>query len=788
VLSTSGEYLQQQVLGSSTVGADALPPEVEVTPPPNSVPVVTPAFGDQDVDPSTKITIAFTEPVQPLSVGPLPTGKPPVLSTAIQVRFGPPSLVTQVPFTALPRSIYDFSLWELTPIFAFPGSGAAAAQCGTFSTVSIDVVTAQVSDLIQLNPSAPLSNGGNLNALPANSFFVTGEGPGLINAPVAPDVIYAVRQGSTPSVSVIDLNGFGQSTGNPAFDFTYTSFPKGNSNFPNNPNLKSFGATLLPPLLPGTCTVDGGSQGVFSLTKDTALDDRLLRPPLITSVGDIMIGHSLDMVFNNAKDTSGCLSGGGNICALSGLKAADGPNPISFAPHPNPPPLTFPPLCLQPFIGGAEPTSIASTGVNVLLPGNTPLGDPLNGIPPDGLLSQVGNTGFLGPDSPALPLGSCLSYAYRQQVGHFLYLIDRARRELVVLNSNRFTVLERIELPDPTDLAMGPNLDFLAVSNQKANSVSFIDIDPASATFNQVVKNTQVGVGPRGIAWDPGNEGLIVCNEDDNSVSLISAYNFNVRKVLKNSLSKPFDVAITQRQIGFGWARNVWYGWILNRNGDLAMYESGPNGINGWGYDDVIGTASFVLDSPQRIVADIRDLRGAVFVAHQNPLNPDGTPTGQSGGAVTNIIIDSSISGILYLTGTSLTNPQFRQMSIKVNGSFGKSVLTGVPTDLAMDDMANAGSTVNLFSPQGAGIPIAINGKSSVRGVVLNNNTTGQTGPAKGPEYLFVAVPNSLEGPGVVDVIKLGSGQTRFDTDLYLPGVQSIPVPGVRLLSDYWRQ
>ncbi len=789
VVSTSGLSLVQKVHGSATVGLDTLPPEVGLTPPPGSVPTILPPLGTTNVDPDTELSITFTEPVQPLSVGSLPTGTPPAPSASILVTFGPATLLTTVPFTAQPTSIYDFTTWTLKPFFAFPGSGPSTSQCGTFGTVSINVSTGVVRDLAQLPP--PVA-GGNPNTLPAASFFVTGEGPGLVNAPVVPDAILAVRAGSQPSLSVIDLNGFGQSTGNPEFDFSYTTFPPGNSNFPNNPNLKFQGGAMLPILVPGTCTVNGGSAGVFTLTLDSSLDDRLLRPPLITSASDLMVGQALELVFNNAKDTSGCQAGGGNICALSGLKAIDGPNQVSLSPHPNPPALIFPPLCLQPFIGGAEPSSVVSivqAGPNLLFPGD-PLGDPLNGIPPSGLLCAVGNTGFFGPDSPATPLGSCVKYAFRQQIGHFVYLIDRARQEIVVLNSNRFTVLDRIVLLDPTDLAMGPNLDFLAVSNQKANLVSFIDINPASSSFHKVIKNTQVGAGPRGIAWDPGNEGLIVCNEDDNSLSLISAYNFEVRKTISNALFKPFDVAITQRQLGFGWLRNVWFGWILNRNGDLSIYESGPNGINGWGYDDVIGTASFHLDEPQRIIADPRILRGGVWIAHQNPLNPDGTPSGQTGGALTSASIESAVSGILYLTSTSLLNPQFRQMSITVQGSFGSDVLTGVPTDMAMDDLQNASNLVNIQPPQGAGVPLIVNGKSMVRGQVVNGVNTGITLPCKAPEYLFVAVPNSTEGPGVVDVVKFSAGGiiARFDTDPYQPGSQSIPIEDVRLLCDYWRQ
>ncbi len=42
--------------------------------------------------------------------------------------------------------------------------------------------------------------------------FTTTIGPGIVNAPVAPDAIYVGIGGSNPGVAVIDLNGFGQST------------------------------------------------------------------------------------------------------------------------------------------------------------------------------------------------------------------------------------------------------------------------------------------------------------------------------------------------------------------------------------------------------------------------------------------------------------------------------------------------------------------------------------------------------------------------------------------------
>lgn len=797
VLSVNGEQLARRGLGSSTVGSDTLLPEVSSTPPPNAQPLITPGQGQTDVDPRTAITVRFSEAIQPSTLGsfPGPTAAP--LSAAINVNFGPPSQVVNVPFTVLPPSVFDMTTWELTPSFDFPGAGPAFQACGTFNEVTVLVNSAQFQDLA-----------GNSNQLANQTKFFTGEGPGLVNAPVAPDAIYVGRLGATPSLSVVDLNGFGASTGNPTFDLTFSSFPKGNSNFPNNPNIRLQGALLRPPLTPGTCTVDGGSAGAFTLTRDSNLDDQLVSFPLITSVGDMMLGWPLDTVFNNGQDSSGCQAGGGNLCAITGLKlftanlagsivvpaivgqvpgsnVPGASNPVSWAPHPNPPPLVFPPLCVSPFIGAQEPTSIETTATvgltNLLVPG-LPLGNPLNGVPPSGLLARNQNAFFVGPGLPGQPLQACQSYIYRQQIGHFLYLTDRARREVVILNSNRMTVLDRIAVTDPTDLAIGPNMDLLAVSNQNANTVSFIDIDPSSGNFHTVVKQTTVGAGPRGIAWDPGGEDIIVTNENDNSVSIISGFSLEVRKTVQSFLSNPFDVAITQRQVNFGFQRNVYFAYILNRNGDIAIFESGPNGTNGWGFDDIIGVTPFNFDNPKRIAYDPVDLRSAVWVLHENQLNSDGTKTNIPGGAATLIRVDSAISGALPLNVTSLSIPQFRDLSFRVSVSIGPDQLTGVPVDLAFDNLQNLSALPNQISAFGVGFPIPVNGKSYVRTV------GGAAIPVTTPSNLFLAVPASESGPGALDVLALDSGYVRLDTDAYEPGVQSIPVAGATIVMDYFRQ
>jgi hypothetical protein len=805
VRSQDGQSLARQALASSTLGPDTLRPEVATTPPPNNSPVISPGQGDTNVDPLTTVRVEFTEPIQPTSLGSLPVGSPPLPSAAINIQFGPSSAVVNVPFSVMPVSVFDLSTYNLTPAFNFPGQGPPNAQCGVFNVVTVVANPAQFKDLA----ATP-----NTNLLGASTFFTTGEGPGLVNAPVAPDTIYMGRAGATPGISVIDLNGFGASTGNWMFD-TLHPVIQGNSNYPNNPNVKLQGALLRPPLQPGTCTINGGSAGVFTVTLDSSLQDLLVKAPMVTSVDDMMIGHALDRTFNAGPAPFGCQAGGGNLCAFDGKKIINpgvngntmqpvqngqvngiigtgAENLACWSPCPNPPPLVFPPICVSPYIGGQEPTSVDSiilppqgAGLtNLLAPGNF-FGIPAQNVPPSGLLSPEQNGYFEGPSIAQPTITPCQPYMIRQQIGHYLYVIDRGLHQIVVLNSNRMTIVDHIPTPDPTTLAMSPNLNLLAVANQIANLVSFIDIDPSSSTFHQIVHEAVVGSHPRGIAWEPLNEDIMVCNENDNTVSILSASSLEVRKVLSSQLTQPFDAALTPRQVCWGYSRNVYFGYVLNRTGQVAVFESGPNTVNGWGYDNIIGIVTSHFLNPKAIQPDPLDLRSAVWIAHEGPIDPQTGAPGQLGvPALSKLAILSAAQGPIPLNLQTLLAPQFRDMFVGVQVSLSIPNLSGVPVDIAFDDLRSYAGLPGFQSLYSAGAGIPINGKQMIR------NTPGcnAVSATNHPRYMFVAVPNPAQGSGVVDVIRIDQGFTRIDTDPFQPGVQSIPAPNVQVLMDYFRQ
>jgi hypothetical protein len=211
------------------------------------------------------------------------------------------------------------------------------------------------------------------------------------------------------------------------------------------------------------------------------------------------------------------------------------------------------------------------------------------------------------------------------------------------------------------------------------------------------------------------------------------------------------------------------------------VFESGPDGVNGWGYDDTIGSLPFRFFQPKAIQPDVQRLNSAVWIVHENPLTVNGDPTGQTGGALSNVGISSANSGIIPLSTGPVVNPQFRNIEFGVFTSVGEGPigLSGVPTDMAFDNMLNVSALTNFSTQFSAGQPLSINGKAIIR---FNGNAYA---PTAAPQFMFLAVPN----PGVVDVLELSTGTVqRVDANVFQSGVQSISAPNVQVVADFFRQ
>ncbi|MEO6593166.1 MAG: hypothetical protein ABIP94_00265 [Planctomycetota bacterium] len=754
VRDSENDILQQECGVATTVGPDTNPPQVLGYL--NNQPQITPGNNQTGIDPTAPILIRFNKPVQPGQVGAFfvptqftpPSGGVSLSVTAAAVTF-------PVIYHADPVSYSDLMNYIIRPAYNLPGD----------SFVDVTVQNTTIQSLI-----------GRTVGQPVSTRYRTGTGPGIINAPVAPEAIYVGIGGSTPGVSVIDLNGFGQGTG----DLT-------NTRWPLNPNIGKAG--VQPPLAPGSSKLDAGSGGVLTLTKDTNGSTRLLRDPVVGDVADIHIGAPLDLIYNNENINSNATRAN-QINQLFG--AAQPGNTITQPPTPNPPRLVFPPPNPNRAIFGEEPTTKSSLGPpGALFTGGPPAGCISAGLnllvlgnPFSSVQNQIGLYGtfymgvFTGPQpppgSPPPPTPFC-PYTSRQQVGHFLYVLDRDNRQVVVLNSNRFTVLDTIRLSDPVSMAMSPNMTRLAVSNFASASVSFIDIDPTSQNFHKVVAETRVENGPTGIAWQPDGEDILVVSTDSNFLTIISALDFTVRRSLGGFLNAPIDVIASERYIATGNASGLYYAYILNSNGTIAVYESGPDGVNGIGFNDIIGSVTNVSFPRSRaMIYDITSALGGIYIGHV-----DDSGLGQ----VSRLSLTSSPIGALPLNPIStgfILPPTYRQKEWTVTQRFGgitpgtplRDQLTGNSViDLCFDEMVNVGGATGqatAFNSNFYATPYIHSGKHVIK------TLGGAQVPAVTPKLLFVA----LSDVGNVDVLEILTG-TR---------VASISTPGVRVVANYWRQ
>ncbi|MFO1053542.1 MAG: Ig-like domain-containing protein [Planctomycetota bacterium] len=739
-------FLEQEVCTATTVGTDPTAGDV-IGWSGNRTLEITPGNNQSGVDPTSDIIVSFNKPVQPTDVGTFFTRTnltPSSGGIALNVTVAASSYT--INYYADPLSYSDLCRYRIRPAYNLPSAEAITLQVQSGSIHAIKDLTTLAHDV--------------------QTTFRTGAGPGIVNAPVAPDAIYVAVGGANPGLAVIDLNGYGQGTnglrpdasGNPTQNPATTWFAAAspvNPSIGGNPNIGQAG--VIPPLSPGSSVLDAGSNGPLTLVEDTKGHTKLVAPPTLAGIGDIHVGCPLDLVFNDYNINVNA-SGANQVNPGTGVVMPG--NCIAVSPHPNPPRLVYPPPNPSRAIFAEEPTS--QGGSNLLTPGNRA----------DFRIRAV--TGFVGPQPPPPsppPPPSYQPYSARQQLGHFLYVLDRPNKRVLVLNSNRMTILDTIRLPDPFKIAFSPALSLMAVSNYASGTVSIVDTDPRSPTFHQIVTETRVDSGPGEIAWQPDGEAICVVCGIAGSIVVLSGIDFSVQKSATGNIIDPISLAVTQRYVTTGNRSSLFYAYILNRNGTIAVYESGPDGTNGIGFNDIIGVVQPVFARASQIRLDYTSTLGGIWVSH---VDASGT------GIVSRCELTTSPQGIQPIQQQSSNGvqlpPTFRQKEWTVTETFGGSD-PNIPVndrfsgnsiaDIAFDEMFNTGTGINQLTVYNGSYGASILGHSSKGAVV------GGGAPYR-PSYLFVALADA----GKIDVIDIVA---RIK-------VTTIDLPGVSMLATYWRQ
>ncbi len=568
--------------------------------------------------------------------------------------------------------------------------------------------------------------------------------------------------------------------------------------------------------------VNEGSSGFETLCRDSN-GDAILTGSAFSRVGnvqDMIVGEFLDRVFFDHRNTRATTTL--HVSFFGGGANTQGRNLISDPPTPNPPPTRYwvglPQIDVV--IDQADPTNPA-----LLIEGDEVFtgyrGGPLaaaqqvnaartncfihlkvNTTNPNAV-DQLIYPGFFGPNAAALgdgPGGQSSSAVYtfgaRQQLGNFLYATDATTRELHAINSNTMRVISSIALPDPTGLAIAPDMEYLYVTNLSDDSMSVIVCDPTSANFHREIARIRTGSGPRAIAVQPESEDIFVCNYNANTVSIIEPKTLTTRKTLDALIDGPFDVEVSERQERaagahpFGWACGLYFAYVSNFIGNtVIVYESGPDGPQGIGINNIRG--ALPLDDTNDPMIAPRGLcfspflnpqflfAGGVFVAHQD----------QAGfGRVSHIqFTQQALYGPLPIAPPPgfFIPPGFTDRVFEITRTWGDtdaSRLAGNrPVDVVLADMNTAGYHTNpSAAPNGGGVGTPP--KPEITGYVNSKNHNrlipGSQTIAWQPDRLYVGFEDRDE------IQVLDPAQAGVITKT-IPGHGK---GGTKKLMSFWRQ
>lgn len=562
-----------------------------------------------------------------------------------------------VPFDIRPINPNNLSEFVIDPVLELPGN--------------VDVTLTVLRSSLNANATNDLNNPGVTSAATSlynelfddanttSTVFRTNKGRAFTNAPVAPGVLYYTSLSGT-GMGAVNLYGDGLETNDPATErlllvsnlgqigacLTSPTYLLGcNPNTFGDPSATSpIGLGANPPghlggptPIPGINEGSSGSTanannpfGVFSkgfetVVKNSEGNPRLTRSPAVGAIGDVQIGDFLDTLFFDTLNVNA-----NSAFHASLLGTALNRNSISDPPTPNPPPLRLP-VGLEPIdivfskqdllhpafvLEGAEVFGAGAAGLKLLLP------NPINPLAGD-VFPTFGHNG----PAPQSFTGTPPTYAARQQIGNFLYVTDRNSGELKILNSNNFSIIDKLNLPDPEGLGMSPDNRRIYVSNYGDDTVSIVGTDPFGAFFHTEINRIKVGNGPRSISVQPDGEDVFVCNFLGNSVSILDPKTQTVRKMLTEaSVKRPWEAVLSPRQLISGWQAGIYFGYIASQQtGKVVIYESGPSGATGIGADAVRweGEGQFseikgMTFDPGSFPGASAGVAGGVYVTHRD--------------------------------------------------------------------------------------------------------------------------------------------------------------------------
>jgi YVTN family beta-propeller protein len=647
--------------------------------------------------------------------------------------------------------------------------------------------------------------------------FTVNSGGRYVNAPVCPHALYYTM--GPEGMGIVDLDGNGFTTNAPNFSKEalvtcqkfYSRWGNAGKGVANN---YSYGAKATggqPYIGLGAETpvpgVNAGSTGIDEVVRDSKGKAVLFPDPSsdikFSNISDVEVGDFLDTLYFDK----------GNEWALPSFhlsavnQAAIGVffnNLISTPPTPNPPPLSLPigmrptAVILDEFslleegalvITGKEVFTVDLVGLVVGFAPNTGFvhlnpavqagSSTDEPFPPNRSTWPGGTPDYmnLGPVADSSTIGMGWYYGSRQQIGNFLFVADKSNNTVNVVNSNTMEIITSLTgLSGPDSVAVTPDLRNLYVTNSGGQAVAIFRVNPRADDFLNQIGTIFVGSQPKGLCCQPDGEDVFVCNFGSGTISILNPKTLSVRKTVSSLLKGPWDIVAGPRQSTFGFGGQVFHAYISNHKGNnVLIYESGPSGFGGVGYDDILdpvpetgqnGEKFLPLDSPRGLTWDPSaglqyPLSGGVYVAH----------TAGSYGVVSRIeyVAQQAPYGPIFLipnSGAIGGTPGFGKRVFSITAQWGgpDNPLSGkVATDVALLDynrsawindnwLGNFFNVTNIGDYPGPHPYLPINNKSPIRTLSQGSQAFSQT---FNPDRMYVSFDNTP----VIDVVNPTSSQ-----------------------------